>query len=326
MSGKFTEYTFPDEVENKEEDKKPEEEKASAEAEIEVIDDTPEKDRGRKPLEKEPTEPTEEELKEYSEKVQARIKELTHAKHDARRQKEAIERERDELANTTQALLRQQELLKKQLQERHTYGVTQAEKLAETELQQAKAEMAKAHEAGDTEAFVNANERMASAKLALERAKYEKNTPLRPQRESATVDNEQGERPPIQPKPDPKAARWREKNPWFGVDDEMTGYALVLHNKLVKSGYDTTSDEYYTAIDKRLRQVFPASFKDEQDVDVQQEPTPTKKPATVVAPVNRSTSAKKIRLTQTQVSLAKRLGMPLEVYAREVAKLEQNNG
>lgn len=319
---KFTEYKFPDETEQEVEVKAD-----ASDTEIEVVDDTPEGDKNRKPLDREVVEPTEEELKEYSDKVQARIKELTHARHDARRQKEAIEREHQELTRFAQKLIEDQKELKKQLAERQTYGATQTEKLAEKELEQAKIAMKQAHEAGDTDAFVEANERMAAATLALERARAMKqNTPLRDSQESSTVDDERAERPSVRPKPDAKAERWKEKNTWFGVDEEMTAFALGLHNKLVKNGMNPTSDEYYRSIDTRLRQIFPDAFKDGDEEQANSAATSTRKPATVVAPVSRSTSPKKIRLTQTQVALAKRMGIPIEVYAREAAALEKGNG
>jgi hypothetical protein len=114
---------------------------------------------------------------------------------------------------------------------------------------------------------------------------------------------------------DKRANEWAEANPWFGSDDEMTSYVLGLHNKLAKQGMDLQSDEYYETIDARMRKVFPEEFG---DIEEEEKVTP-KRQANVVAPATRSTSSKKVVLTQTQVNLAKRLGVSLEDYAKQVA-------
>ncbi len=178
--------------------------------------------------------------------------------------------------------------------------------------------MKAAHEAGDSDALVEAQQEVAQAVLALERAKAAP-TPLQKETASDTVEATP-ERAPVQPKPDARAAEWRKQNSWFGDDEEMTAFALGVHQKLVKQGVDTRSDAYYNALNKRLRETFPAAFKTEEKSDA-------KPPATVVAPATRSSAPKKVTLTKTQVALAKRLGVPLEQYARQVALLaEQANG
>ena len=113
---------------------------------------------------------------------------------------------------------------------------------------------------------------------------------------------------------DVKAEEWAARNPWFGADEEMTSLAYGLHAKLVNSGVDPQSDDYYAAIDKRVRDVFPDYFG-------KQKP----RTSSPVAPASRNTAGKKVTLTATQVALAKRLGVPLEQYAKHVAKLEQRN-
>jgi hypothetical protein len=127
---------------------------------------------------------------------------------------------------------------------------------------------------------------------------------------------------------DPKAAAWREKNTWFGADEEMTALALGLHEKLVRSGVDPRSDEYYRRVNDTMRKRFPEAFDDaEEDEQPQtkqaQKPARTK-PANVVAPVTRGTAPRQVRLTPTQVAIAKRLGLSNEQYARELMKLEVN--
>ena len=278
---------------------------------IEVVDDTPEADRGRKPLDREVGDPTDDELQEYSEKVKSRIKELTHARHDERRAKEALQREREEALRAAQALVEENKKLKDQLTQGQAGFITTAQRLAEAEVEKAKAALKAAHEAGDTEAFVEAQSKLNEAVYNQQRVKALK-PPLQKAAEPANVQPQQAApAAPVQ-QPDPKYLSWRQKNPWFGEDDEMTSLALGLHNKLAKSGMPVGSDEYYSTIDRRMRQVFPDKFESS-------DPPTTRKPATVVAPTSRATSAKKIVLTQTQVALAKRLGLPLEVYARSVA-------
>jgi hypothetical protein len=111
--------------------------------------------------------------------------------------------------------------------------------------------------------------------------------------------------------------RWQQANSWFGSDDEMTSFALGLHQKLVKQGVDPKSDDYYEKINSRMRQVFPEEFSFDESEQVEEKP---RKKANVVAPATRSTAPKKIVLTQTQVAIAKRLGVPLELYAQKVAE------
>jgi hypothetical protein len=318
MAVEKTEFVFPDEVEEKKG------KEVAAESEIEIVDDTPERDRGRKPLDKEVTDPTEDELAEYSEKVQSRIKELTHAKHDERRKRESLEREQAEAMRIAQAIADENKRLKKQLETGSTNYASQSQQLAEIQLTNAKAKLKQAHETGDSDAFVDAQQEVASAVLALERVKSFKPTPLQKGDEADNVDANTPQRPPVA-KVDAKAASWRDKNSWFGSNKRMSAFALGVHQELVEKGYNTQSDEYYDAIDAEMRATFPTAFKDSA---TSAEPRAERqRPATVVAPVTRSTSPNKIVLTKTQVQIAKRLGVPLELYARKVAEQkEQDNG
>jgi hypothetical protein len=125
-------------------------------------------------------------------------------------------------------------------------------------------------------------------------------------------------------KPDDKALKWQESNEWFGKDEEMTSLALGLHEKLVRSGISPTSDEYYRRIDTTMQKRFPEYFGD-ATLD-EETPAQRTKPSTVVAPATRSTAPKKVRLTKTQVALAKKFGLTPEQYARETLKLENANG
>jgi len=309
-------FKFPDEQEN--------EVKVSDETdvEIEVVDDTPEKDRGRKPLDKDVADPTDEEIESYSDKVQSRIKELTHARHDERRRKEALEREKTELERLAQQLLSENNRLKQSYNEGQEVLVNTARKEAETELDAARRKLRAAQEAFDTDAIIEAQEELAAAKFRAEEAKRFRPQTLQPT--EFPVQTQQ--QPQTQVQPDEKSLRWQAKNQWFGQPgfEEYTSYALGLHQKLVNGGVDPRSDEYFDQIDGRMKSKFPEIFGGAEDkpktVEVQ------KKPATVVAPAARTTSGGKIRLTQTQVALAKKLGLTPQQYAVQVAKLENQNG
>lgn len=312
MATEKTEFVFPDE----QEEKKTTQQETSDEIEVEVVDDTPEQDRNRKPLDKPVNEPTQEELEGYSASVRARINELTHARHDERRKREATEREREEALRAAEAIIEENKSLKKRLEEDSTTNASQTKQLAEIQLATAKAKLRAAHEAGDSEAMADAQEEVATAVLALQQAKSFKPTPLQKESASDTVSTDIPKRPPATPKQDPKAASWKAENSWFGVDKRMTAFALGVHQELVEKGYDTSSDEYYDTLNQELRGTFPKAFK-------APEKSSEKPPATVVAPASRSVSANKITLSKTQVQIAKRLGVPLDQYARQVALLKE---
>ena len=312
------EYKFPDEQEAEVKV----ETSGETDVEIEVIDDTPERDRGRKPLEREVADPTDEEIDSYSAGVQARIKELTHARHDERRQKEAVAREKAELERLAQQLIDENNRLKKSYNEGQEVIVYSARKEAESELEAARRKLKEAQEAFDTDAIIAAQEALAEAKWKVEEAKR-----FRPQALQPTENPVQTQQQPqTQVQPDEKSLRWQAKNQWFGQPgfEEYTSYALGLHQKLVTGGVDPRSDDYFDQIDGRMKSKFPELFGGNEDKPTTGEVQ--KKPATVVAPAARTTSAGKIRLTQTQVALAKKLGLTPQQYADQVAKLENRNG
>ena len=283
--------------------------------EIEVVNDVPKADRGRKPSEP-PADVTEEELGEYSDKVRNRIKHFSKGYHDERRAKEAAFREKQELESLTKKLIDENNKLKETQNKNQTAMLEQAKKAAEKELEDAKKAYKIAYDAGDSEAVVTAQESLTTAKIKSDKLNNFKIPAL--QEENSEVQNKEGNTPP--PVIDQKASSWHEKNQWYGVDDEMTSYALGLHSKLVKQhGNDyAKTDEYYSIIDARMRKLFPENFED-SETEVE---TETEKPKlnNVVAPATRSTAPKKVRLTQTQVNLANRLGVPLELYAKKVAE------
>ena len=313
------EFKFPDEIEEKKVDIEIE---GDGDIEIEIEDDIPERDRGRKPLEKEVADPTEEEIESYSDKVKNRIKELTHARHDERRVKEAVLREKQELENLAQHLVNENKRLKQNVytgQEAVIEGVKQK---ADTELQIARGRLKEAQEAFDTDAIIEAQEAVMDAKIRVEQTKNVRPTPL--QQEDFPVQTQQ-----VQPKPAPpdeKTLRWQAKNQWFGADgfEEYTSYALGLHKKLVQNGVDPRSEQYFEQIDARLQSSFPNLFRGAKDRPTSGEGS--RRPTTVVASASRSTSGGKVRLTSTQVALAKKFGLTPQQYAVQVAKLENQNG
>jgi hypothetical protein len=280
------------------------------EYDIEVVDDTPKADRGRKASEP-PAEVTDEELEEYSDKVKNRIKHFSKGYHDERRAKETALRERQELEKLTRQLVEENNNLKTTTTKNQTVMLDQAKKAAERELQQAKVAYKAAYESGEADAVVEANESITTAKIKVDRLNNFKLPTLQ-----ATETPIQTKETATTPAPvvDAKATDWAKTNTWFGTDDEMTSYVLGLHSKLVKSGVDPQSDEYYETIDSRMRTVFSENFEDAEETEK------PRRQSNVVAPATRSTSPKKVRLTQTQVTLAKRLGVPLELYAKKVAE------
>lgn len=318
-----TEFVFPDEMDTEIEVEKPssqEETKPLKKAEeekeiaIEVVDDRPAEDRNRKPS-KAPDEVTEEELENYSEKVRKRLQHFSKGYHDQRRAAEAAQRERDEAVALAQQMLEENNKLKGTVSKNHEAMLEQAKRMVNTELEEAKRRFKIAHESGDSDAVVAAQEQMTAAKLKAERVNNFKLPALQP--EENTVKPQTFAQPPVA---DARAAEWQKQNPWFGPNDEMTGFALGLHQRLVKAGVNPQSDEYYEKINSRLRQVFPDQFEDTSE-EVSE--APRKKPS-VVAPATRSTAPKRVVLTKTQVALAKRLNLPLEVYAKQVAKEMRN--
>ena len=318
------EFKFPDEQEA---------EKAVAETggdekfEIQIEDDTPEEDRNRKPLPKNVVEEIEnEDLDEYSEKVKKRLSQMKKVWHDERRAKESAAREREEALKFAQAQMEENRQLKQRLNKGERAFIQEVSKAATNDLSVAKERMKQAYESGDSERITEAQEALTDAKIRLQQV--EKFKPAL-QKEEAVVEQQPQVQVPqstSQPQIDPKAQAWQEKNTWFGADEEMTALALGLHEKLVRSGVDPRSDDYYRRVDETMRKRFPENFEDEptQTREEGEKPAPRTKPANVVAPVTRGTAPRQVRLTPTQVALAKRLGLSNEQYARELMKLETN--
>jgi hypothetical protein len=191
----------------------------------------------------------------------------------------------------------------------------------QNEMDLAKREYREAYEAGDTDRIIDAQEKLTSAKIRADRIANYRPPVEEPLQEPENVVQSRQEG---QVRADPKAVAWQERNGWFGQDEEMTSLALGLHEKLKRNGVPVGSDKYYDEIDKTVRRRFPEAFvaDESEEVEVEEPQKVTKPKSTVVAPATRSTSPKKIRLSNTQVALAKKLGLTPEQYARELTKLE----
>jgi hypothetical protein len=311
-------YKFPDEVEkveikgkevnfDLENDEKPD-------FEVEVEDDVPPKDRNRTPMPKEIVEDLDrDELDQYDEEVKQRLVQMRKVYHDERREKEQALREQREAIEATNRLLAENKRIKEMLATGEKEYVSAVKNSVEMELDKAKREYREAYESGETDRIMDAQQKITEATLKLDRVNNFKLPPL--QEEKFEVQREQQYQ--SVPKPDAKVQAWQERNTWFGQDEEMTAAALGLHEKLKRQGVQIGSDEYYATLDKTIRKRFPENFGEEESF----KETP-KKTSTVVAPATRSTNAKKVKLSTSQVALAKKLGLTPEQYVREVIKLE----
>lgn len=307
-----TEFEFPHEVEEKQ-SKTGGKIVESDEPEIEVIDDTPEEDRGREPMKTPPEEPTDEELATYSKRDRTKTREFHKAYHDERRAKEVALREKEEAIRIAQQVYEENQRLKGTVDSNQNIMLDQVKRTIAQEIDQAKAKYKKAYEDGDSEALVDAQEELTNAKIKADRVNNFKPKPLQAQENVVQTS-------PSAPKPDERAEDWQRANPWFGPDTEMTGFALAVHNKLInEEGVDPKSDEYYQRLNGRLRQVFPDKFESAEPGDANRRPK-----SNVVASASRSTAPKKITLTASEVSIAKRLGIPLELYARKVLEIRRS--
>lgn len=322
---KGEEFEFPDEKEAKANAAE-----AADKLEVEVEDDTPEEDRNRKPAATPPDDPSDDELASYDEKVQSRIKKFTKGYHDERRAKEQALREREAAEAYARQILEENKKLQQQLSVSTKHYVEQSKSSAQLSLDAAKKKYKEAYEAGDSDALVEAQTEVAKATWQLERAQNLK--PLQPQQNSVQPAQQSNT-----PRVTPKDQQWLQDNTWFGTDPEMTATALGLHQKLERTNgaQFIGSDDYYKTVDSTMRKRFPEYFGSDGEKDAAPEPKATtpadedepprraSKPA-VVAPATRSTPPNRIRLKASEAAIARRLGVPLEEYARQVAQLKRN--
>ena len=282
--------------------------------EIEIVDDRPDEDKNTTPLKSDPSEIPDDEIKQYSENVKKRIQHLKHGYHDERRAKEEAQREREAAIAYAKQIADENAKLKEKLTTGESTLIKTMQFATEKELSEAERQFKEALESQESERILAAQKALNVAMLKSDRVKSFK-PPL--PNEQTPVYN-----PPQNTYQDRKAEKWKSDNPWFGqsgqpgVDDEMTFFAMGLHKKLTRENGDqyALTDEYYEKINSRVREKFPEYFGD------QDEPK-QKRPASVVAPATSSSPPKKLRLTQSEANTAKRLGVPLEEYAKQVAKL-----
>jgi uncharacterized protein (UPF0335 family) len=290
------------------------EEKDDVKIEIEIEDDRPEQDRVDPLPENVKEELYDDEMTDYSAKVKKKLLQMKKLAHDERREKDAAMREQQEALAFAQQVIEENKRLKSHLNENEKSILQSVSKNVEMEMEQAKRSYREAYESGDTEKMLEAQQKLTDVALKQEKVKNFKPTPL--QTETPVVQTRQEA---VTPRADPSAVAWQQENGWFGQDKLMTGMALALHEQLKDEGVVLSSQEYYRRIDETMRQRFPEKF--ETDRQNQNEYSRTR-PSTNVAPATRSTAPKKIRLTQSQLAISKKLGLSPEQYAQAVLKME----
>jgi len=289
--------------------------------EVEIVDDRPEEDRV--PKRKEDNQPKvegeEDEAKNYSDKVQKRIKELKYEYHEERRAKEEASRLREEALTYAKKLQKENDDLRKSLSDGESVLINQAKGRVDAQLEKAKIDYKDAYESGDPDKLADASSELAR----IQNEKYRVDTYTPPKQPEPRVEQTKPiPQQPQKPQVSQRALDWANDNTWFNKDSRMTSYAFGIHEELVKKGVVGDSEEYYKEIDTEMRKVFPDKFDDvNEDEETQQSQT-----GNVVAPTKRSAKKPRtVRLTSTQVNLARRLGLTKEQYAAQLMK-DQGNG
>ena len=282
--------------------------------EVEVVDDVPEKEKPRLEEDREPEVPSEEEIETYSAGVQKRLNKLKFEAREQERQKLEATRLQEEALRYAQNVKAENEKLKKTLDDGEGTLIEQAKSRIEAQMDKAKSTFKAAYEAGDPEALLAAQEQLT----AVQNEKFRVDSYRPQQRAQQPAPQPQYQQPaPKPPQVDQKALEWGKNNDWFEKDPEMTGYAYGLHEKLVKQGIDPRSDQYYEEIDKSVRRVFPDKFDDGST----EEEAPQRQNGSVVAAPSKTTKKPRtVRLSPSQASLAKRLGLTNQQYAAQVMK------
>ena len=295
--------------------------------EIEIEDDTPIEDQGRKPADPEQVKKLEvevDDLDKYSKEAKDKLIKMKRVWNDERRRADLAQREQHAAIDAAQRLMEENKRIKEMLTKGEAEYKAAVTTTSEVQYEMAKKAYREAYDAGDSEKMIEAQEALTKAQLQLESAKNFKLPPLQEDR----FDVQTSQQYQNAPQQDRKLVDWQNRNTWFGQDEEMTAAALGLHEKLKRQGMQIGSEEYYATLDKTMRKRFPENFDEDieppEDVEeaAPKADTPKAKPATVVAPATRSTAPKKIRLKQSQVAIAKKLGLTPEQYVRELMKLE----
>ena len=330
-------------------DKKAKVEEAT-DIEFEVVDDRPEEDqrpsKSKKAEKAEDSEASDEELGQYSEKVQKRLNKLKFDYHEERRQREAAEKLREEAISYAQQLVNKNQEMESLIARGEAALVEQVRERATVALDSARASYRKAYEEGNTDEIIASQERLNRAQAEFteaeryqsqsrqqvdQRNQYQQQAYqqeiARKAAEQVAAQNQQAQGQAL-PEPSPEAKGWAEKNDWFMKEghEEMTALAYGAHTSAVQKGMNTNSQEYFDYIDNRMRSSFPEyDWQDQRDDGRTATATSNQRPSSVVAPSSRSNGAKprKVQLRASEVDLAKRLGIPLEKYAAESLKLQE---
>lgn len=293
----------------------------AGEDEDDVVFEVPELSDDGTPVEKkaasEPLKPAEgehdDEVDNYSEKVKKRIGDLTFKQRQAQRERDEAMALQKEAISFAEQTYRENEALKKRIGEGAKASSEEAKSRLTAELSLAKRAYKDAYEEGDSEKVAEASAKLGELASRLDRASaIDVSTPSQP---AQPTQQRQQPRQQAQPKPSEKAMAWQSENQWFGKDSVMTGAAMAVHNEIVNSGVDPDTEEYYKGLNSRMRAEFPHKFAAPNEQDQRQ------RTGTVVAPVTRSANgSRKVTLTQSQVKLAKRLGITSEQYAAQIIK------
>jgi len=295
--------------------------------ELEIEDDTPEKDRNKEAIPKEMVEKLDaaDDEEELDEKAQAlRLKQYKKIYHDERRAKEAAFREQQEAINLAKKVMEEN----KKLREQYTAGektyIETVQSQADLQVQMAQRAYKEALESGDPDRIVDAQTALNEAGYKVHKAKDFKPSTLQAEENDVQLQQVEQQRPKI----DPKTQSWLDQNPWYGTKKAMSSYAVGIHEELLDEYGQTVvgTDQYFKRIDRTMREKFPEYFdtledKAEPNEEVQK-PAPKAEPSTVVAPATRSTASKQVKLKTSQQAIAKKLGLTPEQYARELMKLE----
>jgi hypothetical protein len=306
--------------------------------ELEIVDDRPEEDRRAPKASSSDSDIDDDELSGYSERVQKRINKLRYEQNEERRQREAAERLREEAVSYAQAVTAKNKEYESLINRGEAALISQIKDKAQLSLESARQEYKKAYEEGDTDNVVAAQESLMRAQSELQEAsKYEQSLANKPvtvaddayqqqvyqqqlAREQA-VAQQQAQQPSVEP----EAQDWASRNEWFMKPgfEEMTSLAYGAHAKAVQEGVAPNSPEYFQRIDSRMRSAFPDyDWQDSSDTYGRNAPVTANQPSSVVAPSSRSNGAKprKVRLTSSQIALAKRIGLTNEQYAMQLIK------
>jgi len=314
------EYKFPDEQDkNLTED--------TLDIELEIEDDTPEKDKGKEPIPKEMVDKFDaaDDEEELDEKAQAlRLKQYKKVYHDERRAKEAAFREQQEAINLAKKVMEENKRLREQYSAGEKTYIETVQSQADLQVQVAQRAYKEALESGDPDRIVAAQTELNDAGYKVQKARDFKPSTLQESENDVQIQQVEQQRPKI----DQKTQSWLDQNPWYGTKKAMSSYAVGIHEELLDEYGQAVvgTDQYFKRIDRTMREKFPEYFdtledKAEPNEEVQK-PAPKAKPSTVVAPATRSTASKQVKLKTSQQAIAKKLGLTPEQYARELMKLE----